>query len=146
MISRSRWASRLSPVAPRTQDRAPRAARTGRHASASADSSQLSSRPLTHISAPQGRRERPTVAGNRRSYMRSATCTELGSGQALFAQLALRPVGLGETLEAHAAQNLRRFRELDIAVVDDLDMVSPGVDEVETASGLDLRTGLFERL
>ena len=63
----------------------------------------------------------------------------LGSGQPFAAQLALRPVGFGETLEAHAAQNLRRFRELDVAVADDLDVVSPGVDEGETASDITIR-------
>src|SRR2546423_15300826 len=78
--------------------------------------------------------------------MRSATCPEPGSGQAFVAQLALCPVGFGETLEAHTAEDLRRFRELNVAVVDDLDVVSPGVDEVEAPSGLDLGAGLFERL
>ena len=67
-------------------------------------------------------------------------------GQSFLAELCDRLLRLGQVIKVHAAQNLRRLRELDVAVVDDLDVVAPGVDEIETASRLDLRAGIGERL
>jgi catechol 2,3-dioxygenase-like lactoylglutathione lyase family enzyme len=66
------------------------------------------------------------------------------SGQPLLAELRERPLRFGEAVETHTAQDLGRLRELDVAVVDDLDVVAPGVEEVEAASRLDLGTRLFE--
>lgn len=47
-------------------------------------------------------------------------------------------------LEAHAPQNLRRLRELNVSVLDDLDEVAPRVAEVEPAPAQDLHAGLLE--
>ena len=33
--------------------------------------------------------------------------------------------------EAHAAQHVRRLGELDVRILDDLDAVAPGVEEIE---------------
>src|SRR5829696_5669392 len=43
------------------------------------------------------------------------------------AQLLARLLGLAEPVEAHALEDLRRLRELDVLVGDDLDVVAPGV-------------------
>ena len=53
---------------------------------------------------------------------------------------------LPEVLEPHGGQDLRRLGELDVAVLDHLDVVAPGVDEVEPAAGQDLGARLLERL
>ena len=57
-------------------------------------------------------------------------------GEALVAQLAQRRLGLLE-LEAHAAEDLRRLRELDLAVRDDLHLVAPRVEERVAAEDVD---------
>jgi hypothetical protein len=48
-------------------------------------------------------------------------------------ELFERLFGLGQ-VKAHAAQNIRCFGELQIAVLDHLDPVTPGVEEVEKIS------------
>src|SRR5436190_15541012 len=60
------------------------------------------------------------------------------------AELSLRPIGLLQ-LEAHAAEDLGRLRELDLAVVDDLHLVSPRVVEVEPGWGRHAYAGVDER-
>src|SRR4029079_994855 len=60
------------------------------------------------------------------------------SGEAFVAQLAQRRLVLLE-LEAHAAQDLRRLRELDLGVGDELDVVAPRVEERIAAEDLHSR-------
>src|SRR5438046_3560478 len=62
----------------------------------------------------------------------------------LRAQLGERALGLAQG-EAHAAQDVLRLRELDLVVLHDLDMVAPGISEVEAAAGEDLRARGLER-
>src|SRR5262249_6333866 len=69
----------------------------------------------------------------------------LGLGQTFLAELCEGLLGLRELREAHPAQDLGRLRELDVAVVNDLDEVAPRVEEVEAAPRLDLDAGLLER-
>ena len=51
----------------------------------------------------------------------------LGSAKALGAQFLAGLLGLAERLEAHALEDLRRLRELDVLVGDDLEVVAPWV-------------------
>src|SRR4029450_8227398 len=51
----------------------------------------------------------------------------LGSAKALGAQLLAGLLGLAEPVEAHALEDLRRLRELDVLVGDDLEVVAPRV-------------------
>jgi GTP-binding protein len=62
-------------------------------------------------------------------------------GYSLLAELRERTLRLPE-LEAHAAQHALRFRELDLAVVDDLHVVSPRIAEraVRRARHVDTRS------
>src|SRR5206468_6922028 len=69
-----------------------------------------------------------------------------GAAQALLAELRERPIRLVQAVQAHAAKDIWRLRELDVAVVHDLDVVAPGVEEVEPAARLDLDAGGYERL
>src|SRR5262245_27027652 len=48
--------------------------------------------------------------------------------------------------EAHAAQHVRRLRELDVVIPDDLDAVAPGIAEIKEAPGQHLDPGLRQRL
>src|SRR6516225_6464988 len=50
--------------------------------------------------------------------------------ETLRAQLVERPIGLVEAGQAHAVEDTRGLRELDVAVVDDLPVVPEGVEEV----------------
>ena len=59
------------------------------------------------------------------------------AAEPLLAQLGERALGLLD-LDPHPREHARRLRELDLAVVDDLDVVAPGVEEVEPAPGKDL--------
>ena len=54
---------------------------------------------------------------------------------ALVAQLLDRLRALRKIGHAHAFQHIRRFRELDVLVADDLDAVAPGIEEIEEAPG-----------
>src|SRR4029450_183977 len=67
------------------------------------------------------------------------------SRQPFLTELCERAVGLRE-LEAHAAQHLGGLREVDVRVVDDLDVVAPGVAEVKPATREDFGAGCLERL
>src|SRR5437016_1990893 len=53
------------------------------------------------------------------------------AGHALLAELCQGSFRLLESLDAHAAEDLRRLRELDVAVVDHLHVVSPRVVEAQ---------------
>jgi catechol 2,3-dioxygenase-like lactoylglutathione lyase family enzyme len=55
-------------------------------------------------------------------------------------------LGLVQVVQAHPAKDLGCLRELDLPVVDDLDLVAPGVEEVEAPAGLELDAGVNERL
>src|SRR6266540_261556 len=68
------------------------------------------------------------------------------TGEALSTQLFDGALRLLEAVEAHAAQDLLRLRELDVAVVDDLDLISPRVEEIEPAPGRDRDTELAQTL
>ena len=48
--------------------------------------------------------------------------------------------------EVHRPQHLGRLGELDVPVLDHLDVVAPGVDEIEAAAGQNLGAHLLERL
>jgi steroid delta-isomerase-like uncharacterized protein len=65
--------------------------------------------------------------------------------EALDAQLFEGLFALFQALEAHAAKNVLGLRKLDLAVLDDLDVVAPGIEEVDGASGLNLHARLLER-
>src|SRR5204862_605635 len=47
-----------------------------------------------------------------------------------LAQLRYRPIGLREPLKPHALEDPLRLRELHVPVVDDLEVISPGIEEV----------------
>src|SRR3954471_12941659 len=64
--------------------------------------------------------------------------------QAFFAQLIKRLGPLLQVTESHPVQYPRGLGELDVAVVDDLDQVSPRIAEVEEPSPGDLHPGLLE--
>src|SRR5439155_13288958 len=67
------------------------------------------------------------------------------AGEPLRVQLFARRVSLLEPADAHPAQDLRRLRELDVAVADDLDLVAPRVVEVEPPPGPHCDAGLGQR-
>jgi hypothetical protein len=54
------------------------------------------------------------------------------------------PIAFLQALQAHAAQDVLGLRELDLSVLDDLDVVAPGVAEVHRASRLDVHAGLLQ--
>ena len=56
------------------------------------------------------------------------------AGEPLLGQLAPRVLGLLEAVEAHPAQHRLGLGELDLAVLDDLDVVAPRVAELEAAA------------
>jgi hypothetical protein len=58
----------------------------------------------------------------------------LSGCQAALPELAQRAVALGQSIQLHALEHLGRLGELDVAVVDDLDVVAPRVAELETAA------------
>ena len=60
--------------------------------------------------------------------------------------LRARPRALRQAAQVHGREHLGRLGELDVAVLDDLDVVAPRVDEVEPAAGQDLGARLLERL
>src|SRR5438874_1420494 len=66
-----------------------------------------------------------------------------GGRKTFTAQLGLRLVALLE-VEAHAAQDRRRLRELHVAVVDRLHVVAPRVAEVERGRMRHLHPGRLE--
>src|SRR5690242_981632 len=51
----------------------------------------------------------------------------------VLTQLALRPLRLLEVVEPHGAEHDRSLGELDVAVIDNLEVVAPRVVEVERA-------------
>ena len=53
--------------------------------------------------------------------------------------------GLYEIGQAHAAENMRRLRELDVVVADNLDAVAPRVEEVQKSPRQDLDPGFGQR-
>ena len=55
--------------------------------------------------------------------------------QSLPAKLLERPIGLLQRLDPHAAQYPRFLRVLNLAVVDDLDLVAPRVAEAQALPG-----------
>jgi hypothetical protein len=65
-------------------------------------------------------------------------------GHALPAELVEGLLGLLEPFELHAANDGRGLRELDVPVADDLDPVSPRIEEVEPAAREDLDASLFQ--
>ena len=65
----------------------------------------------------------PSNAAARRAEMTTRRVSH--SGHPFLAQLAESAVGLFQTAETHTAQDVVRLRELDVAVVDDLDRSSP---------------------
>src|SRR6185369_7345322 len=54
-------------------------------------------------------------------------------------QLGERPLALLEPAEAHPREDRVGLRELDVAIVDDLDVVAPGVEEVVVSEHLSAR-------
>ena len=67
------------------------------------------------------------------------------ASETLLAKLAQSRFLLLEPVEAHAVQDRRRLRELDVSVLDDLDAVAPRVSEVEPPPRQDLGAGLLQR-
>ena len=66
-------------------------------------------------------------------------------GEALAAQFLLRQLRLLYAIQAHASQDTGRFRELDVAVIDDLDVVAPRIVEVKRSRWLNSNPGLQHR-
>src|ERR1700758_4366904 len=64
--------------------------------------------------------------------------------QAPPAQLGLRTLALLQAADAHRLRDAGRLRELDVAVVDRLDVVSPRVAEVERGRVRDPDAGRIE--
>src|SRR5918992_3400592 len=62
---------------------------------------------------------------------------------ALGAQLLEGPIGLGQALEAHAPKHPGLLRELDVAVLDHLHVVTPRIAEVEASARQDLGARLL---
>ena len=59
-------------------------------------------------------------------------CARSGRGLArLAAQLLARGIGLRWFLDAHRSKDWRRLGELDIAVADDLHVITPWIQEVK---------------
>ena len=75
-------------------------------------------------------------------YPREA-CRSLS--EALIAELALRRLILLKAIQAHATEYAGGFRELDLSVVDDLDVVAPRIVEVKRSGSLNLDAGLLQR-
>src|SRR6185437_1086135 len=50
---------------------------------------------------------------------------------ALFRELLQRSLALGEVRQPEAAQDVRRLRELDVVVANDLHPVAPGIEEIQ---------------
>src|SRR5579872_1399091 len=67
------------------------------------------------------------------------------AGETFLAQLAERLLRLLERVETHAPQHLAGLRELDVAVVDDLDVIAPWVVEAQVRRARDRDVGLGER-
>jgi hypothetical protein len=61
----------------------------------------------------------------------SQSASELLGRESFGAQLLERALAFLERAKTHAAENVFRLRELDVAVVDDLDVVAPRVAEIE---------------
>src|SRR5205814_6656377 len=78
--------------------------------------------------------ERPfrALVGGTRAAKRRRRLAE----QPFLAELRERLLRLRQAVEAHAAKNLWRLRELDVAIVDDLDVVPSGVEEIEATTRL----------
>src|SRR5579885_3324298 len=57
---------------------------------------------------------------------------------ALLSELADRALRLLER-EAHAAEHVRRLGELDLAVLDHLDAIAPGIEEIQERPAPDAR-------
>ena len=62
-------------------------------------------------------------------------------GQLFDGLSALSKIG-----QTHAAQDMRRLRELDVVIADDLDAVAPRVEEVQEAARQDLDACCCQRL
>src|SRR5436190_6401472 len=68
-----------------------------------------------------------------------------GLGEPLARELILRGGRLLEPVVTHTAQDRGRLGELDLVVLDDLEPIAPGIEEVEPAAGEDLHAGLLQR-
>jgi len=68
-----------------------------------------------------------------------------GLSQALVAELPLRRLTLLKAIQAHAPEDAGRFRELDLSVIDDLDVVAPRIVEVKRSGSLDLDAAPLHR-
>src|SRR5215216_5984886 len=66
-------------------------------------------------------------------------------GKSLGTELRQRLLALLEAFEAHAAKDVLGLRELDLPVVDDLDVVPPGIAEVEVPAPRHLDAGVLKR-
>ena len=73
------------------------------------------------------------------------TCFRLTGPDALPRQLDRARRGSCRIAEAHGIQHFGGLGKLDVAVVDDLDAVAPGVEEVEAAARQDLCSHLRKR-
>ena len=105
---------------------------------------------LGHPPDPRGdgrpRRRQPAGRPGRRTTapLREPRGVRGLAAEALLAQLGEGALGLLD-LDAHPGEHGRGLRELDVAVVDDLEAVAPGIAEVEAAPGEDLDAGRLER-
>ena len=66
-------------------------------------------------------------------------------GDALVAELLAGCVCLRGPLDAHCLEHPWRLDELDVSVVDNLNVVAPGIQEVEGAASLDVNVGVPKR-
>lgn len=68
----------------------------------------------------------------------------LTRGHSFVGELLDRLVGLVETIETHAAENVVGLGELDALIADNLDPIAPWVIEIEKPAGHDFDTHLIE--
>ena len=74
----------------------------------------------------------PSIHGTRTSRHSGRGINHL-AGEPLLGQLAPRVLGLLEPVQPHAAQHRLGLGELDVAVLDDLEVVAPRVAELQAA-------------
>src|SRR5829696_773329 len=87
----------------------------------------------------------PPIGPSLHTVAQPAEAGALVRRQALLAQLLQGVLALSQVAEAHCAQYVGGFGELDLGVLHDLPAVAPRVEEVETPAGQDLHVHLVKR-
>src|SRR5271156_148083 len=92
---------------------------------------------LVHAPRPRGQKHQK---GDAVEHTRLAGC------HSLFGEFLYHLRVFGKMRQSHATQDVRRLRELNIVVTNDLDAIAPRVTEVEEGSGQSRYTGLGQCL